>query len=230
MLQLLLSTALAAEAPAPSDRPELDLTVGVGFSSPSERPVLGAMVAFVSWAGVDGLFNVRFYENGPLVLSAGVQGFYSRSLLLEAVGEWLLTSLDTSGGTWDITPTHFGMAGRLTAGLNAQGRVQPYGLFTVGTDRLNLAIEYTGDGGSGEASYGETAVRFGGGIGVDFVLGEGKWLLQPEYRYVAARSFKTDSTVTVVGGDGEPLVEWTQEKWQSPPRGSAWGLRFGKRF
>ena len=228
MLQLLPSTAFAAET---ADRPELDLTVGLGFAAPTERPVLGAMVAFVSWAGVDALFDVRFYEQGPLCLSAGVQGFYSRSLLLEVIGEALLGSLSAGdGGTWDITPTHYGLAGRLTAGLNAEGRTQPYGLFTVGTDRLSMGIAYTGESGSGEATYGETAVRIGGGVGVTFVLGEGRWLLQPEYRYVAARSFKTDSTVTLLDANGDPLVEWQQEKWQVPPRGSAWGLRFGKRF
>lgn len=214
---------------APADRPEFDFAVGLSFWAPTERPVLGAFIAFVSWSGIDGVLHVRFYEVGQLTVYAGVEGFYSRALLLEVVGEALLGAVP-GGGTWDFTPVHYGAMGRLGASFFPTSRTQPSLFFLAGTDRMNLGMSYTAEDGSyGEARYGETAVRLGGGVGVDFRVGSAA-LIGVEYRYQAARSFVTDSAVTLQNAQGDPLVDFEQQKWQSPPRGSAWAVRFGRRF
>ena len=214
---------------APAERPEFDLTVGLGFQAPTERPVLGAIVAFVSWMGLDALFTVRFFEWEQLTVTAGVEGFYARSLLLEAIGEFALGALSPEG-EWDFTPVHYGAAGRLGVSFFPDSSVQPSLFFLAGTDRMKLGIAYTHDDGQrAEATYGETAMRLGGGLCLDFVMGSG-WLLQLEYRYQGARSFVTDTHVVLTDEAGDPLVEWEQQEWQVPPRVSAWGLRFGRRF
>ncbi|HJN75653.1 MAG TPA: hypothetical protein QGF58_17110 [Myxococcota bacterium] len=214
---------------APVERLEFDLSVGLGFWAPTDRPALGAVIAFVSWSGLDAVGTVRFYETGPLTVYAGLEGFYNRSLLLEAVGEWVFGAL-SSEGDWDITAAHYGAAARLGASFAPDSAFQPGAFLLAGTDRLSLGIVYTEDSGTyAEAVYGETAMRLGGGVGADIVMGSG-WLVGLEYRYHWARSFVTDTTVTLVDSEGDSIVVWEQQKWQVPPEGSSWALRFGRRF
>lgn len=211
------------------ERPEFDLAVGLGFWAPTDRPVAGAVLAFVSWSGLDVTGSVRFYEYGQLTVWAGVEGFYSRSIFLEAIGELALGALDPEGD-WNFIPVHYGAAGRLGVSFLPESRFQPGVFFVAGSDKMNLGMEYTSaDGVSAEATYGETAMRLGGGVGGDLLMGGG-WLLGFEYRYQSARTFVTTSTVTLADPEGNPLVDWEQQTWQSPPRGSAWAVRFGRRF
>jgi hypothetical protein len=230
-ISLLLEAEPQVEAPG-SDRPErlggpsLDLALGLGVMAPTERPVLGLLLAWVSWGGVYGSLDLRFARLGPAQLGLGIEGFYNRALLLEAAGEWVL---GLSGADFDITPHHFGGHGAFSAAFRPDQVFQPYAVALLGTDRLSIDIAYVGASSSGSGHYAESALRLGGGLGAAWVTDRGL-RVGLEGRYLWARSFQTESSVAITDADGEELVTWEQQSWQKPPRGMGLVLDLGWRI
>ncbi len=206
--------------------PSLDLALGLGVMSPTERPVLGMILAWVSWGGVYGSLDLRFARLGPAQLGLGIEGFYNRALLLEAAGEWVL---GLGGADFDITPQHFGGHGAFSVALRPERVFQPYAVALLGTDRLSIDIAYVGESSSGSGRYAESALRFGGGLGGAWVMDRGL-RVSVEGRYLWARSFQTSSSVGIVDSEGEPLITWEQQSWEKPPRGMGMVAQVGWRI
>lgn len=222
--------------PGAFDPLTVDVKLGVGFNGFTSGP-LGVVLSFLGWVGLDGTVDVGVFRTGPVSFGLGAEVFYDRPLLVEKVGELFLSVVSREEGSWDIQMWHTGFTGRASVhldptalGLEGGEGVDPYAVFLLGPRWARYGIEYTSENlGEGSAEYREAGLRTGLGLGINGVSDKGL-MGTAELRYLVGTRFVTSSAVDIVNAQGEPLLQWEQQKWEQPPRGFSWAFSIGYRF
>ncbi|HJN73483.1 MAG TPA: hypothetical protein QGF58_06070 [Myxococcota bacterium] len=211
------------------DPGDVDVRAGWG-TTPRVRGTAGWAMWGLSWWGTEGSLDVGLLRVGPVAISGGVEGGYSRPWVTQGFVNGVLDAyvvtnrIDLGAEAWSL-----GGRARLTFAARDEAVLQPYLVLGVGRRQLTLSSAWAGSVLIADASYTLTSWHVSPGAGFGLVLGRGL-LLSWEARWNQGTSARADTTGTVRLGPYELANAQGSSVSREAPRGLTWAFSAGWRF
>ena len=227
MLLALLGTALATDRAF--DPGDVDVRMGWG-TTPRVRGTAGLAMWSLSWWATEGSVDVGVVRTGPVALSLGAEGGYSRPWVTQGfvngvLDAYVITNrIDLSAEAWSL-----GARGRVTFAARDEAVFQPYLVLGVGQRRLLLSSAWSGSVVRADATYELRSWHLSPGTGIGLVLGRG-FLLSWEGRLNRGLSATTTTSGELGIGPYDIAEAEGSHKKREAPRGLTWAFSAGWRF
>ncbi|MCP4807029.1 MAG: hypothetical protein GY913_26715 [Proteobacteria bacterium] len=227
MLFAFLGLAIASDRAF--DPGDVDVRVGWG-TTPRVRGTAGLAMWGLSWWATEGSVDVGVVRKGPVALSLGAEGGYSRPWVTQGfvngvLDAYVITNrIELAAEAWSL-----GARGRVTFAGRDEAIFQPYLVLGVGQRRLLLSSAWAGSVVRADASYELRSWHVSPGTGIGLVLGKG-FLLSWEARLNRGVSARATATGDLAVGPYDIASAEGQNSKRDAPRGLTYAFSAGWRF